>query len=463
MSEVDKSRIMRPFLGSAPRVVGGDGRSVLAPGSRLDLAFRRAPWRVQALLPGDSGGTAPDSHRLPPHAIAASDSPYIRLVPPSQRRTGADACPGALDVHRAADGGLARVRVPGGRLRAEQLHRLADLAVDLGDGALELTSRANLQLRGLAEGAELDLGAELAAIGLLPSRTHEKVRNIMASPLGPGDLVAELDTAVCAESELAALPGRFLFALDSGAGDVAWSRADLAALPVGDRAALLIGGVDHGIRLAVDQVVPAMVACAKAFLRVRDEQWRIAELPDTSVIVAALVDQEAQGQPFEARIPVTVSPTERVTPGTPPTGGPIGPVVFADGGLGVGAAVPLGRLTAEQARALGDVVITPWRGVVVRGDLPELGLITDPSAPGIGVTSCAGRPHCHKALADVRAAALAVSVPGRAVHWAGCGRRCGRPAGDVLDVVATTDGYLVDGRAIPGERVAEAVAQGRQD
>ncbi|SES16442.1 hypothetical protein [Actinokineospora terrae] len=373
-------------------------------------------------------------------------------MPSSQRRTGADACPGALDVHRAADGGLARVRVPGGRLRADQLHRLADLAADLGDGALELTSRANLQLRGLAEGAEQELGAELAAIGLLPSRTHEKVRNIMASPLGPGDLVAELDAAVCAESDLAALPGRFLFALDSGAGDVAWSRADLAALPVGDRVPLLIGGTDHGIRLTRDQVVPAMIACAKAFLLVRDEQWRIAELPDTGVIPAALVDTAAG---FAA------SP-DRVIPGTPPTAGPVGAVVFADGGRGVGAAVPLGRLSADQAWALGDVVITPWRGVVVRGELPEIGLITDPAAAGIGVTACAGRPHCHKALADVRAAALAVTVPGRAVHWAGCARRCGRPAGDVLDVVATTDGYLVDGRVIPGERVTEAVARGRQ-
>ncbi|MBM7775176.1 precorrin-3B synthase [Actinokineospora baliensis] len=364
----------------------------------------------------------------------------------SQRRTGADACPGALDVHRAADGGLARVRIPGGRLRAEQLHRLADLAADLGDGALELTSRANLQLRGLAEGAEVELGAELAGIGLLPSLSHEKVRNIMASPLGPGGLVAELDAAVCAERDLAELPGRFLFALDSGAGDVAWSRPDVAALPVGDRVAVLVGGVDHGIRVEQERVVSTMVACALAFLRVRDTQWRIAELPDVAAVVAG----------FD-RGP------DRVIPGTPPTGGPIGPIVFADGGRGVGAAVPLGRLAADQARALGDVVITPWRGVVVRGGMPDIGLITDPSAPGIGVTSCAGRPHCNKALADVRAAALATAVPGRAVHWAGCGRRCGRPVGEVLDVVATEDGYLVDGRAVPGERVAEAVARGRQD
>jgi precorrin-3B synthase len=59
------------------------------------------------------------------------------------------------------------------------------------------------------------------------------------------------------------------------------------------------------------------------------------------------------------------------------------------------------------------------------------------------VTACAGRPGCGKALADVRAdvaAAVAAGVlPAGRSHWAGCGRRCGRPAGDVLDVVATGD------------------------
>src|SRR3954468_18835961 len=94
-----------------------------------------------------------------------------------------DACPGALQTHAAADGALARVRVPGGLLTPGQLRVLAAAARDLGDGALELTSRGNLQLRGLAGGAEAELGNRLAAAGLLPSQTHERVRNVLASAL----------------------------------------------------------------------------------------------------------------------------------------------------------------------------------------------------------------------------------------------------------------------------------------
>ena len=100
----------------------------------------------------------------------------------------------------------------------------------LGDRRLELTSRANLQIRGLrAEDAET-LATGLRMAGLLPSATHDAVRNIAAPPLaGPSlrALVGELDDALCADPVLAGLPGKFLFAI----GHVALA-ADIAAVPV---------------------------------------------------------------------------------------------------------------------------------------------------------------------------------------------------------------------------------------
>src|SRR4051794_41235542 len=145
-------------------------------------------------------------------------------------RTQADACPGALQTHTAADGGLARVRVPGGTISAVQLRVLAGTARELGDGHLELTSRGNVQLRGLPTGSATALGDRLAAAGLLPSATHERVRNVLASTLsgrtGGGLLdvrpwVRAFDAGLCADPALAGLPGRFLATLDDGRGDVA--------------------------------------------------------------------------------------------------------------------------------------------------------------------------------------------------------------------------------------------------
>jgi sulfite reductase beta subunit-like hemoprotein len=123
--------------------------------------------------------------------------------------------------------------------------------------------------------------------------------------------------------------------------------------------------------------------------------------------------------------------------------------------------VPLGRLSPDQARVLAVVTdavrLTPWRTVVlldltrplaehVARRLEAAGLVTDPASPWVGVTACTGRPGCAKSLADVQTDAARwvadqAGPPARPVHWAGCERRCGQPRGQVVQMVATRDGY----------------------
>ncbi|MFD8869548.1 nitrite reductase [Streptomyces sp. NPDC059590] len=184
-----------------------------------------------------------------------------------------DACPGALRLHPADDGALARVRVPGGLLTARQALVLAGVAEELGDGRLDLTSRGNLQLRGLDAGCGAGLAARLRAAGLLPSDRHDRVRNIVASPLsgldgaGHADAPAwarALDALLCDEvpagsgfAELAGLSGRFLFALDDGRGDVSALGADvtLIATPDGEAVLRLGSAWGHGLARA-DSTAP---------------------------------------------------------------------------------------------------------------------------------------------------------------------------------------------------------------
>lgn len=330
-------------------------------------------------------------------------------------RTRPDACPGTIAVHQAADGGLARIRVPGGTLTNAQFAAIREASLDLGDGALELTSRANIQIRGLAPGAEVALADRLWRAGLLPSLTHERVRNIIASPLGDDQhLVNELDQALCAVPSLADLPGRFLVTVDSGAGDVSGLGGDIGLQ--GD--ALLLAGKDTGLR--VDDPVSAVVRAAVEFQAIRGSAWRMSEIPDRVARIVSVL-----GTPGTERL--TVRPPVALAPG------PVGDVTVAG--------VPLGRLNQDLDTEW--VRLTPWRSVIVPGqpDLP--GLITDPDSPWHGVTACTGRPGCAKSLADVRADAVewirtrTSNVP---VHWSGCERRCGRPVGAV-DMVATGDGY----------------------
>jgi precorrin-3B synthase len=382
-----------------------------------------------------------------------------------------------MAVHQAADGGLARVRLPGGVLTAAQLRVVSAAAADLGDGQLELTSRANLQVRGLAPGSERQLSQRLYDAGLLPSLSHERIRNILASPLSGLDehsvydvlpVAAELDQTLCASAGLAELPGRFLFALDDGRGDLDGIDADAGVRAVDAGVAVLrLAGADTGVRVAWAGVPRVLTAVADAFLAERTAQgssgWRLAELDDGPARVTERL----------GAVSTAVPPA-----GTPPTGTPprAGTHRQRDGRIAAVAAVPLGRLTAEQAGLLaavaadgtGTVRITPWRSVVIPGlvaddnRLTEARLVTDPASAWVGMTGCAGRPGCAKALADVRADAahaLPLLPPGRPVHWSGCDRRCGRPA-DAVDVVAIGNGYAVDGMVV--DDVVAAVAARRQ-
>ena len=112
-------------------------------------------------------------------------------------------------------------------------------AVAHADGVVQLTSRANLQLRCVATdergGSLRGAGRRGRARRAAPHPSHDRVRNIVCSPLtglrgGLADLrplVHELDERLCATPELARLPGPFLFTLDDGRGDVCSLGGDL--------------------------------------------------------------------------------------------------------------------------------------------------------------------------------------------------------------------------------------------
>jgi precorrin-3B synthase len=357
-----------------------------------------------------------------------------------------DACPGALQVHQAADGALARVRLPGGMITPRQLEAVAHAANAWGSPAMELTSRGNIQIRGITDTAKI--ADAIAAVGLLPSESHELVRNIVASPLsgrsgGTADvrgLVAALDSEIQAEPELAGLPGRFLFGIDDGHGDISGLAADVGVHVLDESTALLLAGRDTGARLAMSDVVPVLVSIAGRFADTRGKAWRIAELSDPTHLLGDLVP--------------TAEPGETWPPVTRP---PVGWIPQDDGRVTLGAGVPLGVLQARVAEYLAAIdapmVVTPWRSVLVF-DLDDgvadaalrvlapMGLVFDENSPWLSVSACTGSPGCEHSLADVRAdAAAAVDEPTSGHrHFVGCERACGSPAaGEVL--VATGDGY----------------------
>jgi precorrin-3B synthase len=274
-------------------------------------------------------------------------------------RTRADRCPGVLRPWPADDGLLVRLRLVGGRLPASTLLRLVALAEQYGDGRVHLTTRANLQLRALPAAGPDRLAAEVVSAieetGLLPSRSHELARNVLVSPqtglasaAGVADLrgvAVELDRLLCGAPALAQLPGRFLFVLDDGRGDLVERECDLGLVALSAHSAQLRVGDGWGPVVPLAEGATELVGLAHEFVARRgtgpNAAWHVRELP------APLV----AGAPRDGRVP------------TPAPALPFGRV---SGGRHV--AVPDGvglALAAELASQADELIVTPWRGVLV--------------------------------------------------------------------------------------------------
>ena len=153
------------------------------------------------------------------------------MSPVAPRRKGW--CPGALRPMETGDGLLARVRTSGGRLTLDQAAAIAEAALACGNGAISLSARGNLQVRGVSERTLPDLQARLGAAGLIDSDPEvERLRNILASPLSDIDRaaafdlsphIAALEARLAEDRSLRPLPAKFSFILDAD-----------GRLPVGD-------------------------------------------------------------------------------------------------------------------------------------------------------------------------------------------------------------------------------------
>ncbi|WP_326585505.1 precorrin-3B synthase [Streptomyces sp. NBC_00481] len=414
--------------------------------------------------------------------LAAMSTPPLRSSSQATAvtRDRGDACPGTLRLHAADDGALARVRVPGGVLTVRQAEALAEAARRLGDGDLHLTSRGNVQLRGLTDGCGAALAESLDAAGLLPSAGHERVRNIVASPLSGLDgrglrdvrpWLSALDAALCASEAARELSGRFLFALDDGRGDVAGLDADVTVRAAGDDSALLaLGTADEVLSMAAEDAPRAALTAAETFVEAARESgsrvWRVTELPFQSELLS-LIRARLAADGIDAVSRARTGTTTAEAEGPPP--GAAGDALCVH--------APLGRLTALQWRELTHLAsattrrelrLTPWRGVVVPtpgmsedeasdalARLSVTGLVTDPASPWLRVGACIGRPGCAKSLADVRADATgSLDAAGRAglpLYWSGCERRCGHPRGERIDVVAVPGGGYELSRTTSGQ------------
>ena len=138
-------------------------------------------------------------------------------------------CPGSHRPMASGDGLVLRLRPALGRMTAADVLRVCTVAGACGNGMLELTSRANLQLRGLSPASHPEALAALD--GLIDADPAlESRRNILVAPLWQaGDVTQRIATDLAASlARLPDLPAKFGFAIDAGPSPVlAGASADI--------------------------------------------------------------------------------------------------------------------------------------------------------------------------------------------------------------------------------------------
>ena len=362
-------------------------------------------------------------------------------------------CPGALRPMETGDGLIVRVRLTGGILSIQRARALANGARRFGNGLIDLSNRANLQLRGVTPATLPAIQTVLAELELLDADAEsEAVRNIIASPLAGVDptlmmdvvaATTRLEDALRQARDLNALPGKFGFLIDGG-----------GVLP--------LAGIETDLRFIAIAPGQVRIEAGGFVLGTCDE----AEIPAEAVRLARWF--LAERHPDERRMAAFMArlgPGESPAPGSRPRPTPE-PVPLSL------AAAPFGRLTADQLEALAqiaetaqvDLRLTPWRAIAIPARIPAstieaTGLIAGLDDPLLRIAACPGAPACRsgEAPTQVDARELAASLgplltEGVSLHVSGCPKGCARQAVATVSLTAEAGRYALAFNARAGDR-----------
>ncbi len=391
---------------------------------------------------------------------------------------------------------MLRLRLPGGIVTSRQAVGIADIAERFGGGNIDVTTRANLQIREIGAEHPIDVLTALQELGLSSRGSGaDNIRNLTGSPIAGIDPRELVDTRpltralyhyILNHREMYGLPRKFNISFDGGGqigtvedtADIGFSAVRVGpgkAVPEGIYFRMLLGGLtghgsfaaDTGVLLAPDEVVAAAAAVVRVFIEHGDrtdrmrarlkyliERWGLAET----------VTEAARHLPF----PWRYAPPEICEPRAPvDRSAHIGVHPQAQPGLSyIGLLAPAARLSAAQLRGLaaisefygsGTLRLTVWQNLIVSdipaSEIPDavaaieaLGLATTASAIRAGLIACTGNSGCKYALADTKrhSMALAEYLDSRIaldqpinIHLTGCPNSCAQHYVGDIGLIAT--------------------------
>ena len=390
------------------------------------------------------------------------------------------ACPGLFYNTLAQDGFLCRLRIPGGMINSQQFEAIADISDHYGGGYIDVTNRANIQIREIKQGINIQVLEKLQALGLASTNASvDHIRNIMTSPTAGIDTQELIDTRplvkawekyITAHSHLSQLSAKFSVCFDGGGKISVKDRpndiilaAELINSNINWRLYLSYGekgepAKDTGTLLKPVEIIAVLAALAETYLKQIDInnrcKPRLREIINYITIEKYLHQVKEKLDPnifnFEFNLekpPLCASASLREK-------NLIGIHSQRQSGLYyIGIVLALGRLETYQIRGLAHIAkrygddnirLTPWQNLIL-SDIPQnqiievekeitnLGLNCSPTDIKSFLVACSGKRGCGAAATETKDDALHLakylenlmildcSVN---IHFSGCSKSC---------------------------------------
>jgi ferredoxin-nitrite reductase len=385
------------------------------------------------------------------------------------------------------DAYMSRLRIPGGFLSTHQLREIARIAEQLTTGYVQITTRANFQLRLIEPKNAPEFLRRVQSVGLhTRGAGADNIRNLTANPtagIDPVELidvrpyVEELGARIINDRVFYDLPRKFNIALDGGGligsvedtNDIGVKAVRVEPgsglfeeTPVAFRIAL--GGAtghkafarDVGVLVPPDQMVKVVLAMVRVFIakgnRGDRKKARLKHLLEKMSLADYLAETEKL-----LGFPLTRSeydPSKMRWASQELSHSHVGDFSQKQRGLNyLGVAIPVGHITPKQMLRVAELAdlygssevrLTVWQNLIIpnvsdafvptlKKALEKCGLGTRQSHFSSGVIACTGSRYCKFAQADTKGHALELinKLESRIdldqpvnIHFTGCPNSC---------------------------------------
>ena len=398
---------------------------------------------------------------------------------------------------------MARLRIPGGLVRTFQLREIAKVAQELTSGYVQITTRANFQIRLIQPKDTPEVLRRIQSVGLhTRGAGADNIRNLTANPtsgIDPLEVIdvmpfcTEMGQIILNDRSFYDLPRKFNIAYDGGGliGTVEDTNdIGCKAVRVGDEIffRIALGGAtghkafarDLGVLVKPAELNKVVAAIVRVYIangnRTDRKKARLKHLLEKWTFEQYLAETEKVLGYQLQRVPL--DPAAIQYPGQELPHSHVGVYPQKQAGLNyIGVALQVGHLTPKQMTRIaeiadlygsGEIRLTVWQNFIipnvpdafvetVKKALVKLGLHWQQSNLRSGLIACTGNTYCKFAQSNTKGHALALAdylekkitldQPVN-IHLTGCPNSCAQHyMGDIglLGTKAKVMGESVDG------------------